>query len=141
VLKEGLVQVREDFLGQLVGKEPEELLAKLKLLLEGKLVQSLVDLRLLAEVKMDLSLLRLRSLLGQGEIEPLEGLKLLVELMGSCLMKLALLLEKGMTGSLMKIRSLRGQRMVQHLVNLYVEGKIFPRDGLPIFLLQISNGM
>jgi hypothetical protein len=34
-------------------------LAKLKLLLEGKLVQSLVKLKLLAEVKMDLSLLRL----------------------------------------------------------------------------------
>jgi hypothetical protein len=124
-----------------VEKELEGLLAKLKLLLEGKLVQSLVDLRLLAEVKVDLSLLKLGSLLVQGEIEPLEGLKLLVELMGLSLVKLTLLLEKGVTGSLMKIRSLLGQRMVQPLVNLYVEGERFPRDGLPIFLLQISNGM
>jgi hypothetical protein len=53
-------------------------------------VQSLVNLRLLAEVKVDLSLLRLGFLLGQGEIEPLEGLKLLVELMGSFLVKLEL---------------------------------------------------
>jgi hypothetical protein len=94
-----------------VEKESEELLAKLKLLLEGKLVQSLVNLRLLAEVKVDLSLLRLGFLLGQGEIEPLEGLKLLVELMGSSLVKLTLLLEKGVTGSLM-IRSLLEQKMV-----------------------------
>jgi hypothetical protein len=122
-------------------KGPEELLAKLKLLLEGKLVQPLVGLKLLAEVKMDLSLLRLGSLLGQGETEPLEGLKLLVELKGSSLVKLAYLLEKGMTGSLMKIRSLLGQKMVQPLVNLCAEGKRFPRDGLPIILLQISNGM
>jgi hypothetical protein len=89
-----------------VEKESEELLAQLKLLLEGRLVQSLVDLRLLAEVKVDLSLLRLGSLLGQGEIEPLEGLKLLVELMSLSLVKLALLLEEGVTGSLMKIKSL-----------------------------------
>jgi hypothetical protein len=94
-----------------VEEESEELLAKLKLLIEGKLVQSLVNLRLLAEVKVDLSLLRLGFLLGQGEIEPLEGLKLLVELMGSSLVKLTLLLEKGVTGSLM-IRSLLEQKMV-----------------------------
>jgi hypothetical protein len=94
-----------------VEEESEELFAKLRLLLEGKLVQSLVNLRLLAEVKVDLSLLRLGFLLGQGEIEPLEGLKLLVELMGSSLVKLTLLLEKGVTGSLM-IRSLLEQKMV-----------------------------
>jgi hypothetical protein len=122
-----------------VEKEPEELLAKLKLILEGKLVQSLVNLRLLAEVKVDLSLLRLGSLLGQGEIEPLEGLKLLVELMGSSLVKLALLFEKGMTGPLMKIRSLLEQKMVQPLVNLYAEGERFPQDGSPIFLLQMPD--
>jgi hypothetical protein len=122
-----------------VEKESEELLAKLKLLLEGKLVQSLVDLRLLAEVKVDLSLLRLGSLLGQGEIEPLESLKLLVELMGSSLVKLALLLEKGMTGSLMEIGSLLEQKVVQPLVNLYAEGKRFPQDGSPIFLLQMPD--
>jgi hypothetical protein len=109
-----------------VAKESEELLAKLKPLLQGKLVQSLVDLRLLAEVKVDLSLLRLGSLLVQGEIEPLEGLKLLVELMGSSLVKLALLLENGVTGSLTKIKSLLEQGMVQPLVDLCAEGKKFP---------------
>jgi hypothetical protein len=117
-----------------VEKEYEELLAKLRLLLEGKLVQSLVNLRLLAEVKADLSLLRLGFLLVQGEIELLEGLKLLVELMGSFLVKLALLLEEGVIGSLMKIRSLLEQKMVQPLVNLCAEGKKFP-----IFLLQMSD--
>jgi hypothetical protein len=65
-----LFRFRGDFLGNWWKKESEELLAKLKLLLEGRLVQSLVNLRLLAEVKMDLSLLRLGFLLGQGEIEP-----------------------------------------------------------------------
>jgi hypothetical protein len=70
-------------------------LAKLELLLEGKLVQSLVSLRLLAEVRMDLPLLRLGFLLGQEELEPLRGLKLLVELMGSSLVKLVPLFEKG----------------------------------------------
>jgi hypothetical protein len=54
-----------------VEEESEEFLAKLKLLLEGRLVQSLVNLRLLAEIKVDLSLLRLEFLLGKGEIEPL----------------------------------------------------------------------
>jgi hypothetical protein len=47
-----------------VEEESEELLAKLKLLLEGELVQSLINLRLLAEVKVELSLLRLGFLLG-----------------------------------------------------------------------------
>jgi hypothetical protein len=88
-----------------VEEEFEELLAKLKLLLEGRLIQSLANLELLAEVKVDLPLLRLESLLGQEEIEPLRDLKLLVELMDSSLVKLALLFEKGVTGSLMKIRS------------------------------------
>jgi hypothetical protein len=114
-------------------------LAKLKLLLEGKLVQSLVNLRLLAEVKVDLFLLRLGFLLGRGEIEPLEGLKLLVELMGLLLVKLALLLEEGMIGSLMKIRSLLEQKVVQPSVNLCATEKRFPQDGPPIFLLQISD--
>jgi hypothetical protein len=120
-------------------EESEELLVKLKLLLEGRLVQSLANLRLLAEVKVDLSLLRLGFLLGQGEIEPLEGLKLLVEPMDSSLVKLALLLEKGVTGSLMKIRSLLEQKMVQPLVNLYAEGKRFLPDDSPIFLLKIPD--
>jgi hypothetical protein len=78
-----------------VEEKSEELLVKLKLLLEGRLVQSLANLRLLAEVKVDLPLFRLGFLLGQGEIEPLRGLKLLIELMGSSLVKLALLFEEG----------------------------------------------
>jgi hypothetical protein len=56
----------------------------------------------------------------------LESLKLLVELMGSFLVKLALLLEEGVIGSLVKLWSLLEQKMVQPLVNLYVEGKKFP---------------
>jgi hypothetical protein len=122
-----------------VEEEFEELLAKLKFLLEGRLMQSLANLELLAEVKVDLPLLRLESLLGQGKIKPLRGLKLLVELMDSSLVKLALLFEKGMTGSLMKIRSLLEQEMVQPLVNLYAEGERFPQDDSPILLLQIPD--
>jgi hypothetical protein len=122
-----------------VEEESEEFLAKLKFLLGGKLVQSLVNLRLLTEVKVDLSLLRLGFLLGQGEIEPLGGLKLLVGLMGSFLVKLALLLEEGVIGSLVKLRSLLEQKMVQPLVNLYAEGRRFPQDGSPIFLLQMPD--
>jgi hypothetical protein len=38
-----------------VEEKSEKFLAKLKLLLEGKLVQSLANLRLLTEVKVDLS--------------------------------------------------------------------------------------
>jgi hypothetical protein len=43
----------------------EELLAKLRLLLERVLVQSLADLKLLAREEVDLPLLRLGFLLGQ----------------------------------------------------------------------------
>jgi hypothetical protein len=119
-----------------VEEESEEFLAKLKLLLEGKLVQSLENLRLLAEMKVDLSLLRLGFLLGQGEIEPLGSLKLLVGLVGSFLVKLALLLEEGVIGSLVKLRSLLEQKMVEPLVNLEKE---FPWVDSPMFLLQILN--
>jgi hypothetical protein len=122
-----------------VEEEFEELLAKLKLLLEERLVLSLANLELLAEVKVDLPLLRLGFLLGQGEIEPSKGLKLLVELMGSSLVKLALLFEKGVTGSLMKIKSPLEQKMVQPLVNLHAEGESFPWGDSPIFLLQIPD--
>jgi hypothetical protein len=80
-------------------------LAKLEPLLEGKLVHSLVNLRLLAEVRVDLPLLRLGFLLGQEALEPLRGLKLLVELMGLFLVKLVPLFEKGVIGSLMRIKS------------------------------------
>jgi hypothetical protein len=134
-----LFKFRGEFLGQPVKEESEELLVKLKLLLGGKLVQSLANLRLLAEVKMDLSLLRPGFLFRQGKIEPLEGLKLLVELMGSFLVKLALRLEEGVIGSLVKLWSLLEQKMVQPLVNLCAEGKRFPQDGPPIFLLQMSD--
>jgi hypothetical protein len=58
-------------------------LAKLKLLLDRKLVHSLANLRLLAEVKVDLPLLRLGFLFE--EMESSEGLRLLVELMDSSL--------------------------------------------------------
>jgi hypothetical protein len=122
-----------------VGEESEELLVKLKLLLEGRLVLSLANLELLAEVNVDLPLLRLGFLLGQGEIEPLKCLKVLVELMGSSLVKPALLFEKGVTGSLMKIRSPLEQKMVQPLVNLHAEGERFAQDDSPIFLLQMSD--
>jgi hypothetical protein len=63
-LGEGLVQVQREFLGPLVEEESEELLVKLKLLLERVLVQSLANLKLLAE-KVDLPLLRLEFLPGQ----------------------------------------------------------------------------
>jgi hypothetical protein len=82
--------------------------------------------------------LRLGFLLGQEEIEPLGGLKLLVELMGLLLVKLALLLVEGVIGSLVKLRSLLEQKMVQPLVNLCAEGKRFPQDGPLLFLLQVQ---
>jgi hypothetical protein len=46
-------------------EESEELLAKMRLLLERVLVQSLADLKLLDEEKVDLPLLRLGFLPGQ----------------------------------------------------------------------------
>jgi hypothetical protein len=94
-LGQSLVQVQGELSGRPAEEESEEFLAKLKLLLEGKLVQSLVNLRLLAEMKVDSSLVRLEFLLGKGEIESLGSLKLLVGLMGSFLVKLELLLEEG----------------------------------------------
>jgi hypothetical protein len=51
------------------------------------------------------------------------------------LVKLALLVEEGVTGSLVKLKSLLEQKMVQPSVNLCAEGKRFPQDGPPIFLL------
>jgi hypothetical protein len=123
-LGEGLVQVQREFLGQPVEEEFEKFLAKLKLLLEERLVQSLVSLRLLAEVKEDLSLLGLRFLFGQRGIEFLGGLRLLVALMGSFLVK---------------IRSLLEQKMVQSLVNLYAEERRSLQAGSPMFLLPVSD--
>jgi hypothetical protein len=69
-LRRGFVQIQGEFLGQPVEEESEEFLAKLKLLLEGKPVQSLINFRLLTEMKVDSFLVRLELLLGQG-IEPL----------------------------------------------------------------------
>jgi hypothetical protein len=101
-------------------------LAKLKPLLGRKLVHFLANISLLAKVKVDLPLLRLGFLLAQEEMESSEGLKLLVELTDSSLMKLVLLFEKEVIGSLMKIKSPLEQKMVQLLVNLHAEGKRFP---------------
>jgi hypothetical protein len=64
-LGKGLFQVQREFLGPPVEEESEELLVKLKLLLERVLVQSLANLKLLAEEKVDLPLLRLEFLPGQ----------------------------------------------------------------------------
>jgi hypothetical protein len=69
-------------------------------------------LRLLAEVQVDSSLVRLEFLLGKGEIESLGSLKLLVGLMGSFLVKLELLLEDGVVGSLVKLKFLLEQEML-----------------------------
>jgi hypothetical protein len=100
------VPVQGKFSGRPTEEESEEFLAKLKLLLVGRLVQSL-NLKLLAEMEMGSSLVKLEFLLGQREIESLESLKLLVGLkMGSFLVKMELLLEEGMIGSLAKLELL-----------------------------------
>jgi hypothetical protein len=57
----------------------EELLAKLRLLCERVLVQSLAILKLLAGNEMDLPLLKLGFLPGQYGIEPLKDLKSLLD--------------------------------------------------------------
>jgi hypothetical protein len=132
-LRQGFVQIQGEFLGQPVEEESEEFLAKLKLLLEGKPVQSLINLRLLTEMKVDSFLVRLELLLGQG-IQPLGSLKLLVGSMGSFLVKLAFLLEEGVIGSLMKLRFRLEQKKVDPLVNL--ERKA-PWVDSPMFLLQM----
>jgi hypothetical protein len=136
------VQVQGKFPGRPTEEESEEFLAKLKLLLEGKLVQSL-NLKLLAEMKVDSSLVRLDFLSGKGDIESLESLKLLIGLkMGSFLVKLELLLEEEVIGSLAKLKFLLEQEMFEALVNLdlkYAEGRRSPQVGSPMFLLQIPD--
>jgi hypothetical protein len=88
-------------------------------------------------MKVDSSLVKLEFLLGKGEIESLESLKLLVGLkMGSFLVKLELLLEEGVIGSLVKLRFLLEQEMVEPLVNLERKS---PWVDSPMFLLQILN--
>jgi hypothetical protein len=102
-----------------------------------------LNLKLLAEMKVDSSLVRLEFLLGKGEIESLESLKLLVGLkMGSFLVKLELLLEEEVIGSLAKLKFLLEQEMIEALVNLdlkYAEGRKSPQVGSPVFLLQIPD--
>jgi hypothetical protein len=100
-------------------------------------------LKLLAEVKMDSSPVRLEILLGKRVIESLESLKLLVGLtMGSFPMKLELLLEEGVIGSLVKLKFLLGKEMVEPLVNLdlkHAGGRKSPQVDSPMFLLQKLN--
>jgi hypothetical protein len=112
-LGQRLVQVQREFPGRLAEEESEEFLAKLKLLVGGKLVQSLVNLKLPAEVKMDLFLV-----------------------------KLGLLLEEGETGSLVKLKFLLEKEMVEPLVNLdlkHAEARKSPQVDSTMFLLQIPN--
>jgi hypothetical protein len=76
-------------------------------------VQFLVDLKLLAEVKMGSSLVKLELLLERGMIEPLVQLKLLLE-----------------------------EKMFEPLVNLnlkHVEEKKSREVDSPMFLLQMTN--
>jgi hypothetical protein len=76
-------------------------------------VQSLVDLKLLAEVKMD-----------------------------SSLVKLEFLLERGMIGSLVKLKFLIEGKIFEPLVNLdlkHVEEKESPQVDSPMFLVQMTN--
>jgi hypothetical protein len=104
-------------------------------------VQSLVNLRLLAEMKVDSFLMILQLLLGQG-IEPLGRLKLLVGWMGSFLGKLALLFEEEVIGSLARLKFLLDQEMIEALVNLdlkHAEERRSLQDGSPMFLLQMPH--
>jgi hypothetical protein len=71
-------------------------------------------------------------------IESLKGLKPLVGLKGSSLVKLTPLFEKGMTGSLMRMRSPLEQ-MAQLLVGLHVEEQGYPQDDSPVFPLRMSK--
>jgi hypothetical protein len=100
-----------------------------------------VNLRLLAEMKVDSFLVRLDLLLGQG-IEPLGSLKLLVELMGSFLVNLELLFEEEVIGSLARLKFLLDQEMIEALVSLdlkHAEERSSPQDGSPMFLLQMPG--
>jgi hypothetical protein len=113
-------------------------LAKLRLLCEKVLVQSLATLKLLAGEEMDLPLLRLGFLPGQWGIEPLEGLKSLVGWESSSLVRLVSLSEQGVIESLMKMKYPLEQ-VAQPLVDLYVEEQGYPQDDLPVFLLQVPD--
>jgi hypothetical protein len=71
------------------------LVAKLKLLCERVLIQSLTTLKLLAGEEMDSPLLRMMFLPGQWVIEPLKDLKALVGRRSSSLARLVFLSEQG----------------------------------------------
>jgi hypothetical protein len=114
------------------------LVAKLKLLCERVLIQSLATLKLLAGKEMDLPLLRLRFLPGQWGIEPLKDLKALVGWESSSLGRVVFLSEQGVIESLMKMRSLLGQ-VAQPLVDSPVERQGHPQVDLPLFLLQVPD--
>jgi hypothetical protein len=73
-------------------------------------VQSLVDLKLLAEVKMDSSLVKLELLLERGMIEPLVQLKFLLE-----------------------------GEMLEPLANLNFQEKRSPQVGSPMYLLRVAS--
>jgi hypothetical protein len=76
-------------------------------------------------------------------VESLVDLKLLVEVkMNSSLVKLELLLERGMIESLVKLRFLLEEKMFGPLVNLdlkHVEEKKPLQVDSPMFLLQMTN--
>jgi hypothetical protein len=116
----------------------EVLLAKLRLLCERVLVQSLAILKLLAGEEMDLPLLKLGFLSGQQGIEPLEGLKSLVGWKSSSLVRLVSLSEQGVIEFLMKMKYPLEQ-VAQLFVDLHVEEQGYPRDDLPVFLLQVPD--
>jgi hypothetical protein len=116
----------------------EGLLAKLRLLCERVLMQSLVTLKFLAGEEIELPLLRLGFLSGQWGIEPLKDLKTLVGWERSSVVRLVSLSEQGVIESLMKIKSLLGQ-VAQPLVDLYVEGQGHPQGDPPMFLLQVPD--
>jgi hypothetical protein len=96
-------------------------------------------LELLAEEGVDLPLLRLGFLPGQWGIEPLKGLKPLVGLKGSSLVKLTPLFEQGVTESLMRMRSLLEQKTAQLLMDLHVEDQGYPQDDSLVFLMRIPD--
>jgi hypothetical protein len=137
-LGQGFVQFQGVSLEPLVKEEPEELLAKLRLLFEKVLVQSLAYLELLAEEEVDLPLLWLGFLLSQQGIEPLRDWKPLTGLRDSSLVKMVPLFEQEVIGSLRKMKSLPGQ-MVQLLVDVHTEDQGYPQDDSPVFLLRMSN--
>jgi hypothetical protein len=116
----------------------EVLVAKLKLLCERVLIQSLATLKLLAGEEMGLPLLRLRFLPGQWGSDPLKDLKALVGWKSSSLARLVFLSEQGVIESLMKMRSLLGQ-MAHPLMDLHVERQGHPQVDPPLFLLQIPD--